>query len=95
MGVYSCRNIIGSKFWVTRRSEHAKANAVDIGAFRLKNGSTISVRKHWKGTGKKAQFLRAVHLGACRYFRVVLGPEFNRAHHDHFHFDRGPLWRCK
>jgi hypothetical protein len=26
---------------------------------------------------------------------VVLGPEYNAAHHDHFHLDRGPLMRCK
>jgi hypothetical protein len=25
----------------------------------------------------------------------VLGPEYNAAHHDHFHLDRGPLMRCK
>ena len=45
--------------------------------------------------GPEARFLRAAHARACRYFRVALGPDYNAAHHDHFHFDRGPLLRCK
>lgn len=94
-GSYSCRNIIGNKFWQNRRSEHASANAVDIGAFQLADGRRISVLQHWKGTGVEARFLRAVHGRACRYFRVAIGPEYNEAHRDHFHFDRGMLSRCK
>lgn len=95
MGVYSCRNIIGSRFWGNRRSQHATANAVDVGGFQLSGGTRISVLRDWSNTGRKGEFLRRVHRGACRFFRVVLGPEFNRAHRDHFHFDRGPLWQCK
>ena len=94
-GTYSCRKIIGSKFWRNRLSEHARANAIDISSLRLADGTRISVKHHWKGNGKKAQFLRAIHSGACNYFRVSLGPDFNRAHHDHFHFDRGDLWSCR
>jgi hypothetical protein len=94
-GTYSCRNVIGSRFWRNRRSEHAMANAIDISGFRLKNGTFISVRSDWKGDQKKSQFLRAVHQRGCRYFRVSLSPDFNRAHHDHFHFDRGFLWTCR
>ncbi len=95
LGTYSCRNIIGRPFWRKTRSQHATANAIDISGFKLANGSRVSVKKHWKGKGKKARFLRAVHERACRYFRVAIGPEFNSAHHDHFHYDRGPLSRCK
>jgi hypothetical protein len=94
-GTYSCRNIIGNSLWKSWRSQHATANAVDIGGFTLANGRQISVRGHWHGAGAEARFLRAAHARACRYFRVVLGPEYNAAHHDHFHFDRGPLMRCK
>lgn len=94
-GTYSCRKIIGSKFWRNRLSEHARANAIDISAFRLADGTRIVLKRDWKDTGKKAQFLRAIHSGACNYFRVSLGPDFNRAHHDHFHFDRGDLWTCR
>ncbi len=44
-GTYSCRNIIGSRFWRSRRSEHATANAIDISGFRLANGTRISVKR--------------------------------------------------
>jgi len=93
-GTYSCRNIVGNSFWQDRRSEHASANAIDISGFKLANGDRISVQKHWRGNSPKARFLRAVHRGACNYFRVSLSPAFNAAHHDHFHFDRGALWTC-
>ncbi len=93
-GTYSCRNIIGNALWRDRRSEHATANAIDISAFRLRSGRRISVLKDWSGGGRKAEFLRAIHDGACTYFRVALSPRFNAAHKDHFHFDRGWLWRC-
>ena len=94
-GTYSCRNIIGSRFWKNRRSEHATANAIDVAKFRLADGTQISVLGDWNGKGKKAEFLRAVNKGGCRFFRVTLGPDFNRAHRDHFHFDRGQLWSCR
>lgn len=32
-------------------------------------------------------FLKELHAGACGIFSTVLGPQANRAHHDHFHFD--------
>jgi hypothetical protein len=94
-GTFSCRNIIGNPLWKGRRSEHATANAVDIGGFTLADGRHISVKSQWKGEGAEARFLRAAHARACRYFHVVLGPDFNEAHHDHFHMDRGPFMRCK
>jgi hypothetical protein len=93
-GSYSCRNIIGNSFWKDRRSEHATANAADIGGFTLADGRQISVLRDWQGDKPEARFLRAVHKRACRYFHVVLGPDFNPAHRDHFHLDRGLLWRC-
>lgn len=94
-GTYSCRDIIGAKLWVNRRSEHASANAVDIGGFTLGNGRVISVQGGWRGDGPEARFLRAAHSSACRYFRVALSPDYNDAHRDHFHFDRGIGMICK
>jgi hypothetical protein len=94
-GGYACRNIVGSRFWGHVRSQHATANALDIGGFILANGRSISVRMHWYADSKEGRFLRAVHRSACRYFRVAIGPDYNAAHHDHFHLDRGPLSRCK
>jgi len=95
MGTYSCRNIIGNKKWAQMRSQHALANAVDIGGFKLENGQQISVAKAWKGHDREARFLHAVHERACRYFRVAIGPDYNRAHWNHFHLDRGIFTRCE
>jgi hypothetical protein len=36
-----------------------------------------------------------VHQGACGLFTGVLGPRYNQAHADHFHFDRGPFGICR
>ena len=95
LGSYSCRNIAGHIDLPARRSEHASANAVDISGFTLADGRQISVAKGWNDAEPKSQFLRAIHQGACRYFRVALSPDFNAAHRDHFHLDRGPLQRCR
>jgi hypothetical protein len=94
-GSYACRNIIGSKLWGSVRSQHATANAVDIAGFTLADGRSISIKSHWPGDSSESRFLRTVHRRACPYFRVVLGPDHNAAHHNHFHLDRGPLSRCR
>ncbi len=96
-GTYACRNIRGSLIskYLNMRSEHATANAIDLGGFKLANGKTVSVLKHWRSETNYSKFLKEIHYGACSYFRVVLGPEANRLHADHFHFDRGSLIRCK
>ena len=95
MGAYNCRNIVGNRFRPDTRSEHATANAFDISGFTLADGRQISVRRHWGREAPEGQFLRDVHRRACRYFRVALSPEFNAAHRDHFHLDRGNLLTCR
>lgn len=95
MGSYSCRNIVGNVFWKDVRSQHATANAIDIAGFTLADGRRISVEGAWKSPGPEGRFIHTVHATSCRYFRVALSPEFNAAHHDHLHLDRGPFWRCK
>jgi hypothetical protein len=94
-GGYACRNIIGNRLWSNVRSQHATANAADIGGFILADGRTVSVRRQWREDSAEGRFLRAVHARACPYFRVVLGPDHNAAHRDHFHLDRGPFSRCR
>ena len=95
LGGYACRNIVGGRLLRRVRSQHAYANAVDISGFVVKDGRTVTLRRHWPGETAEARFLRATHQRACAYFRVALSPDFNAAHHDHFHFDRGPFSRCK
>ena len=43
----------------------------------------------------EAQFLNALHAGACRYFDGVLGPAYNQAHADHLHMERGNWRTCR
>ncbi|WP_088181743.1 extensin-like domain-containing protein [Sphingobium sp. Z007] len=85
-GSYSCRRIYGRS--QGDYSEHATADAIDVAAFVLKDGRQVSVLNDWKGTGKDAEFLRAVRDGACGLFSTVLSPDYNAAHHDHFHLDQ-------
>jgi hypothetical protein len=86
MGTYACRSMNHQRG--ARLSEHAFANAIDIGGFRLADGTLITLAKDWKGGGMPTQFfLREVHAGACRFFSTVLGPGYNALHYDHFHFD--------
>lgn len=96
LGSYSCRRLYGRS--QGGYSEHATANAIDISAFVLSDGTRISVARDWRGKGVKARFLHGVRDGACRIFSTVLSPDYNAAHRDHFHIDmadRGELgWRA-
>ncbi|MEP2533687.1 extensin family protein [Shimia sp.] len=81
---YSCRtrnNRKGAKI-----SEHGKGKAIDLSEFRLKNGEAISVKRDWNN-GKKGRILKKMHKSACGPFGTVLGPNADRYHKDHFHFD--------
>lgn len=81
---YACRtrnNQSGAKI-----SEHGKGRAIDISAFNLENGQSITVLKGWNQR-KFRNALRKVHKDACAPFGTVLGPNADRFHRDHFHFD--------
>ncbi len=85
LGSYACRNVRGG----TRQSEHATANAIDISEIALGDGRNISVEKHWNDTGPAGTFLRALHKRSCDIFTMALGPAYDAAHHNHFHFGMG------
>ncbi len=94
-GSYNCRRIAGSDSgW----SEHAHGDAIDIAAFTLADGRTISVASDWRGAQERSVFLHNVRDGACRLFATVLSPDYNAAHADHLHLDqaaRGEMgWRA-
>jgi Extensin-like protein C-terminus len=81
---YSCRprnNEAGE-----RLSEHAFGNAIDIAAFTLADGRTITVKSDWLGDIDARSFLREVFAAACERFKTVLGPGV-KYHGDHFHLD--------
>ena len=85
MGTFNCRNINGGQSG--KLSQHAFANAVDVSAFVLRDGRRISVLDGWRGSGEEQAFLRRLHQSACKRFGTVLGPDYNGAHANHFHFD--------
>jgi hypothetical protein len=92
-GTYACRNVYHRE--AGSRSEHATANAIDVAAFVLVDGQQVTVARDWSGDPKRAAFLRAVRDGACGFFDVVLTPDYNEAHRDHFHFDMGRYRSCR
>ncbi len=93
LGSFACRNIYNRA--EGRLSQHASANALDIAGFRLADGRSISVLKDWPGEGDSARFLRQVREGACNDFNVVLSPDYNAAHRNHFHLDMGRWSVCR
>ena len=93
LGTYSCRNINHAA--VGRRSQHALANAIDIAGFRTEDDAVISVAKDWDDSGARGQFLHDVRNGGCRLFGVVLSPNYNALHHDHFHLDGSLASVCR
>ena len=81
---YSCRRRNNAK--TGKISEHGKGRAIDISAFRLMDGSEITVLTGWNAAGSR-KAMRRMHADACGPFGTVLGPKANRFHLDHFHFD--------
>ncbi|WP_010176780.1 extensin-like domain-containing protein [Pseudomonas sp. PAMC 25886] len=93
LGSFACRTIYNRANG--RLSQHASANALDIAGFRLADGRTLTVLKDWPGDGEEARFLRQVRDGACKDFNVVLSPDYNAAHRNHFHVDMGRWSVCR
>lgn len=92
-GTYNCRNLYGRSSG--RISQHALSNAIDISAFVLSDGRRVTVLQGWRGDRQEQEFLRVLHKSACRRFGTALGPDYNSAHHDHFHFDMSGNGFCR
>jgi hypothetical protein len=76
-------------------SEHGRANALDVRAFKLANGAVIgltdvNVAKGWR---------EGMRAGACGRFSTVLGPGSDGHHEEHIHVDlaerRGGYKMCE
>src|SRR5262245_17759420 len=80
-----CRNRVGGS--VSKISEHARGNALDLMRFDLKNKHSITVEEMPNGGSSVA--LSGLRTSACGYFTTVLGPGSNAAHKNHLHFDLG------
>lgn len=83
LGSYNCRKIAGKQ----AQSQHSTANAIDISAFVLADGTRIALINDWNDGDARSAFLREVRDGSCDYFNTVLSPDYNAAHADHFHLD--------
>jgi hypothetical protein len=91
-GTYQCRNIGRYKDFP---SEHSFANALDIQGFIFKSGKRTTVKRHFIKTNsskkptKLSKFWNS--LGQRLYnegvFSVVLTPNFDKVHYNHFHLD--------
>jgi hypothetical protein len=64
-------------------SEHGRANALDIRAFRLANGRAISLTDRTVARELRESVLHT----ACTRFPTVLGPGSDWYHEDHIHLD--------
>ncbi len=91
VGTYNCRPMRGSSALL---SEHSYANAIDITSFQLEDGTIVSIERDWHDSGNAGKFLHAVAQKACGKFRMVLTPNYNALHRDHFHLDQGLVKRC-
>ncbi|WP_319532231.1 extensin family protein [uncultured Cohaesibacter sp.] len=93
---YSCRTRNSKRG--AKLSEHGKANAIDISALTLSDGTVLTVDDDWSSYGRKGRFMRAFNREACKYFTTVIGPGGDKYHQDHIHLDHGShgrrgLWR--
>jgi len=66
-------------------SEHATANAVDVGSIGFADRELVNVGA--PGAKEEGEFEAEIREGSCAYFTTVLGPGSNAAHATHFHFD--------
>jgi hypothetical protein len=78
---FECRGrnrIVGA-----RLSEHGRANALDVRAFKLANGRSISLTDRTVPRDLRETVLHSV----CARFSTVLGPGSDWYHEDHIHLD--------
>lgn len=78
---FECRGrnrIVGAQL-----SEHGRANALDVRAFKLANGRSISLTDRTVSRDLRETVLRQV----CARFSTVLGPGSDWYHEDHIHLD--------
>jgi hypothetical protein len=78
---FECRGrnrIVGA-----RLSEHGRANALDVRAFKLANGRSISLTDRTVPRELRETVLHSV----CARFSTVLGPSSDWYHEDHIHLD--------
>ena len=91
-GTYNCRVISGTN----KLSQHGLANAIDIRGLVTQAGDYYDVLSDWEyadfPTTEAGSFLKwfAEILYIEWVFNIILTPNYNAAHADHFHLDLTP-----
>lgn len=92
-GTYNCRVISGSD----SLSRHAHADAIDIVGFILEDGTRYTVAEDFEqdismpATIGGQYLFDAIHRWHDqRFWNIILTPNYNAAHRDHFHVDLTP-----
>ena len=63
-------------------------------AFEMPDGQIASIENDYYADTKEGEFIRELAQRACAYFSVVLTPNSDRYHYNHFHFDIGDSGVC-
>jgi hypothetical protein len=84
LGSYECRG--RDRVRGATLSEHGRANALDVHAFKLANGMRIVLAD----PRAPLDFRNAVRDAACARFATVLGPGSDSDHAQHVHLDLAP-----
>ncbi|MBH23691.1 MAG: hypothetical protein CMH57_04345 [Myxococcales bacterium] len=93
MGTFNCRTVSGTG----RLSQHAHGKAIDIWGFVTDEGKPLVVEDDWEidaeePEGERGRRLKAIisELYEAQLFNVILTPDYNAAHRNHFHLDLTP-----
>ena len=93
LGIYGCRVVAGT----STLSEHGRGRAFDLGALRLGDGRVYTVVSDWEKNQSSpvtagGRFLRdtVTALHEARIFNIILTPDYNADHYNHFHLDLTP-----
>ena len=84
LGSYECRG--RDRVRGATLSEHGRANALDVHAFKLANGMRIVLAD----PRAPVDFRNAIRQAACARFATVLGPGSDAEHAEHVHLDLAP-----
>jgi len=90
IGTFNCRKIGGSD----SLSQHGLGLAIDIWGFEDVDGANYVLEQHWEHdtdtpSSRKAQVIYEIgqRMHEERVFNIVLTPNYNTAHDNHFHVD--------
>jgi hypothetical protein len=92
-GTYGCKTIAGG----AQLSEHAVGRAADLAVFRNSSGDVFSVLDDWRmdlaeqdepGHRFLQTFVQSLY--DADVFHIILTPNYNADHYNHFHLDLTP-----